>query len=744
MNTKGKIKMFLAIVNVLVGIVSIVMLLKFMNHTSLADYSINLDENSYRKISGQVLDNEGTPYNGITVNLYSNNDLVASVTTNSEGIYEFRGLKEGNYTMEYSNCNVDIITMQHIEYNKTIDNQTLDIGFIVPKNSQFFENNIVEEIKAKLKSRNIYSEKIYEYDDKAYYIKNKSIVEEVGYEIYDDLKEEKTRQIDISKNNKIVIINLLDRISPATKNPFGWISNSNDDDTPVCFYTATLGYNNGIDSTMFQPKTDKAKEYYYYTNDLQDLVENIVGLKIGEVIKTEKELGYSNSRTEIIEIEKEHDNYNTENIKTIVSMDNLQGDIETGEVLKPGYSELKTDEVDPNDETKSKYYIRGRIKDNDGNLITSTEFYVKLINLTDSSKNADIITKTGEYSFDMPQEGDEYRIEITYGIGTYNWQDYEITPTGDFTEDRSILNGKKIDYALYEEYDEMCGETLINNAISNNRDYTVTATSGVYIASRAGKDMSDIIFRERDYTTISVEKKLSKAKVTLADGQVLREEDYSGENAVQESVPAYWYIDDEIMHGATIQLEYEIKITSNKMLKNIELLDYLSYDNSTLIFDSEAKMLTDSNITNEEWSQKTSTEIESEYREKQTLKEGAIYLTRTIDKLDDVSGSYEKTIYLIASKLVTSADNNLTYDNVIEVMQYENNGQIAGKSAICGDHIQPGNYDPESYALEADTDDAKQFIITKPTGCEINEIKGISNMFDRMKNVKLYRMEERK
>ena len=734
MYSKGRVKILLAVINLFFTIVLIIMISNFISFKSFANSSINVNTNSYRRISGQVVDTNGNPYNGITVKLYNSSNIeVGSVVTNNNGEYEFLGLEKDEYTMEFLNCEVDEITTQKISYIKNKTDQTLNIGFVMPRNSSIVPNTIIDEIKAKLKSANINYSEIYEYDDYAYYINN-PVNQEIGYEIYDDIKNNISGKI--TKNDKVVIINLLDRTSPAIQNGFGWISNSNDADTPVCYYTATLGYNNSLkdlkNRELFVPKNQTAQEYYYSTDNLQDLIDNIVELKIGEIKKETQKINYTNNRTDEIVIENEHDNYNTENIIVTVSGVNTPG----AGLNNNGYDEIKDDYVDPNDDSNSEYYIRGRIKDNDGNLITSTKFYVQLINLTDPSKNADIITKTGEYSFDMPQEGDEYRIEITYGIGTYNWQDYEITPTGDFTEDRSILNGKKIDYVLYEKYNEMCEASSINNAISNNQDYTVTATSGVYIASRAGKDMSDIVFRERDYTTISVEKKLSKAKVTLADGQVLREEDYSGENAVQESVPAYWYIDDEIMHGATIQLEYEIKITSNKMLKNIELLDYLSYDNSTLIFDSEAKMLTDSNITNKEWSQKTSTEIETTYQQKQYLKEGAIYLTRTIDALSSSSGSYEKTIYLIASKLVTSADQNLTYDNIIEVMAYEeDNGQIAGETASVKDHIEPGNYDPENFynlPSEVDTDNAKRFIITKPTGGKMNKMDELFNIFMRM------------
>ena len=341
-----------------------------------------------------------------------------------------------------------------------------------------------------------------------------------------------------------------------------------------------------------------------------------------------------------------------------------------------------------------------------------------------------IIDDVNGYYFELGTDiptGSDYTLEFIYGTGKYNWQDYELDSSY-LTENRTNLNNMKIDKELYNTYDSIKKETNIIQLLAGQQheEYAIIANSNPFSVDGTTDLEFNLKLKPRTPITMSIEKTLVKAKVTLADGQVLREEDYRGEDELQESVPAYWYIDDEIMYGATIQLEYEIKITSDKELTEVEVLDYLSYDNSTLLFDKNAEMLSDTNKNNNNWEVITSTDVETSTGVF-GLKEGAIYLKST----PSGTNSTILTLHLVASKLVTPSDTDLTYDNIAEVISYKNaTGQIV-KDTL-GNYLVPGNYNPGNHNnFEEDTDKAKQFIITKPTGGE--KARKIPNIYERMK-----------
>lgn len=449
--------------------------------------------------------------------------------------------------------------------------------------------------------------------------------------------------------------------------------------------------------------------------------------------------------------------------------------------MKDGYDDWIDDEINTEHPEESKYYIRGTISDNDGTI--SEPVLVRLIN--ESDEDALIIEKiitNGEYSFDKPNEGDVFHIEIVYGLGKYNWQDYEQDENcKEFSEetDRSRLNDKPINNVLYKNYDRV--KKALDNIPKDDEDeyiaqvkdaikeeeakadeerYVVKAVSGgTHTAKKdEGETIPAFILKERTYNKIKVEKQLTKAKVVLSDGTSLREEDYSSlpsnENN-RSSLPAYWYIDDEIMHGATINLEYKITVQSDAPLTDVVLIDYLSYGNSNLLFDKNAQMLSDvgTEHTNDQssWEQINKGDVETLVKNGNiTFSEGKVYLKNKINLSQwttdpTVEMQYEKTIYLTVSKLVTNADPDLTYDNAVEVVQYTNNGKIAGIEKNNYTYAEPGSYNPntenqadintrsEGNNLGVDFDDARVFIITKPTGGQIGKMKSLNNIFERIK-----------
>ena len=88
---------------------------------------------------------------------------------------------------------------------------------------------------------------------------------------------------------------------------------------------------------------------------------------------------------------------------------------------------------------------------------------------------------------------------------------------------------------------------------------------------------------------LNLEKDLTAAKITLSDGSTLKEETFSAGDSPYD-LPVYWYIDDEIMLGATISLEYQIKLKASYDV-TVDLLDYLSYNTGSIMYNSEDSLL---------------------------------------------------------------------------------------------------------------------------------------------------------
>ena len=149
------------------------------------------------------------------------------------------------------------------------------------------------------------------------------------------------------------------------------------------------------------------------------------------------------------------------------------------------------------------------------------------------------------------------------------------------------------------------------------------------------------------------------------------------------------------------------------------------------MFDQNARILSKNNVSNSDqnWNKIDASEA-NDVRKNSTLTDENIYLLNDTGKTLAMSGENVYECYLVVSKLVTPSDDNLTYDNLAEVVSYKNeDGKIAEDNN--NNKLEPGNLEPSSKSpMEVDSDKAKQFIVTKPTGLVQKKIK---NIFFRMK-----------
>ena len=210
-----------------------------------------------------------------------------------------------------------------------------------------------------------------------------------------------------------------------------------------------------------------------------------------------------------------------------------------------------------------------------------------------------------------------------------------------------------------------------------------------------------IKIKERERFSLTVEKYVQNLKVTLADGSILV--DYNSNSNNNESCITTTAnkdqhivtIDDELIHGATLEIIYGIKIKNNCNIdcSSYTLIDYLSYDNLSLLYDKNIG-ISEGKHNYDYWTQISSNDLKEYILNGKNLESDsrfndAIYLKYEGKNLNK---GEEQIIYLGVSKiLTTSADSDLVFINEVELVQHSNTEGRKNHN-LDGNHIRVGNY----------------------------------------------------
>lgn len=272
-------------------------------------------------------------------------------------------------------------------------------------------------------------------------------------------------------------------------------------------------------------------------------------------------------------------------------------------------------------------------------------------------------------------------------------------------------------------------EKLANNtALIVNSEFEVSGADGL-----VPKEYDiEIHFKKRHEFKLEVTQKISAAQMILSNGQILKsykEEDGTSSGMIGDKI--VWDVDDELKHGATVQIEYEITVTNNSDSGDINcneftLIDYLDYNNTSLQYRSDANLITE-NKKNSDYKWTTVTDFNAlQTATKTTLDEGKTYL----QLIDSIGGGQTKTYKLVASMVITSELAIDNYQNAVEIISYKNADGRVDRSAI------PGTYNPNLGATndnEHDSAKAQEVSIIPPTGTKqkwyTQLLETILNMF---------------
>jgi len=360
------------------------------------------------------------------------------------------------------------------------------------------------------------------------------------------------------------------------------------------------------------------------------------------------------------------------------------------------------------------------IKDSNGNIIA------KLI--SDTYSEECVLTNEGKYGFNKPEPG-EYYIEFTYTGNEYNGQNY-IT-----IANNGISRNDSEEYVLNSSTEKLERRKEINNYFNtidykkteelNGTDYTNVVMTALTDKFTVLPDVIDLITPENSYTDpkvqanlglikreefeIKLNKRVDAVRFTLADGTV-----YCDEKNYSNPMHKLIIVDEELMHGATIEIEYVITVENLKALSctGVKILDYLDYNNNTMTYNENTKLLTDSSKTNADfgWEIKQKNDLDGVVKNKNILKETGQYIVSNYLE-NDIS----KELRLVVSLVISTANDadQLAYENIAEVIEYKNNigRRITDLTVI------PGNHNPENIvATENDTEVAQRVIIIPPLG----------------------------
>ena len=301
-------------------------------------------------------------------------------------------------------------------------------------------------------------------------------------------------------------------------------------------------------------------------------------------------------------------------------------------------------------------------------------------------------------------------------------------------------------------YTEMVAETAIIKLEGeyNRTESNLNDNNGTYVLKNV-----DFGLTERPKAQLELNKKVEHIKVTLANGNVLFDteqatnnliwqgaKNYNLDTKMEKNKYKYTYrdnvlsvlnrngivqitMDEEIMHGATIEITYNIEVA------NVGETDYLDQEfyykgeipsnatvvttTATQVLDYVSNNLQYNALNNNGWNAINADAV---------IKSGLVNsnLSNSLSKTNvilqaDMSkelkpGDKTDSKQLTLTQVITSQNSNddLSYENIAEIVQVANTaGRRMAFSIV-------GNQDPAQAAMEVDTSSAEQVIILPPFG----------------------------
>ena len=375
----------------------------------------------------------------------------------------------------------------------------------------------------------------------------------------------------------------------------------------------------------------------------------------------------------------------------------------------------------------------------------------------------------------------DYTLTYTWGDEIYTVQNYKGTVYDKTRYDQNVadkewykknedrrLTDAVDDYALRQEIDAELQNITNSTQTTIDKMNSSTPTMGIGIEKGAttSSGLDKLVYKisnvdfgiiERARQDIVLTKRVTAMKVTLANGRTLVDMTIGEDGSLNGTTSNVMYLppstavpqgiirlemDDELMGGASLEIEYTITATNNSELDYVNERFY-KYG----IEEGEVATITPSGIVdyldvdwefdatqNPDW--EATDENDARLDLAQTVKESREITNRKIVYTDalareKIKPTEKADVKLNVSKLMTSSE-DIELDNETEIVEIDktSGGYLYLKPPTYDAPIVPsipGNYEPGSGPqVEHDDDMAERVIITSNTGENLNFILPIS------------------
>ena len=666
-------------------------------------------------IYGQVQDESGNPVSGVKI--YLCNEKTPIVETDENGIYSvwISSQDEGNLKYEYSNQEIKSIDSKKITYKNSYN---IKVVYSLPnEDSKYIYEDILNR-----KLYQIVTDSGKEYEYAGSVVDGTNVIEEAEDKLA-PLNKASQKRIHISYTDENMAIEMIEALADKTRKlerRYELFINPIDDKVKKMFEDEVQSVI--LSRPILDPKTLNAMTA---TETLKAICDQHTTITRNE----EKDsIGFSNNQTDTFSMNEDRE--------LNIIMRNINENYNENQEQSSNSSIVNTGLGGTNE-------IHGQTKDEQENAISLVRVILKKDGLDVAEARTD---ENGNYSFTGVETGYYYVVEFIYGDETqltknikYNGQDYEtldgkisvikteenttitteyinMQSTGSYAKDDQTRrdsvnkNGQNVDYNHFINY-------IVNDSISN----LSTVSENTWMSATGEVDLRDntdnikivrgvdLVLKEREKARIKIEKKIEDIKLKLPDeSYLISKSDALGKDYILDLGGAQQMItmDEEIMHGSSIQITYGIYLYNDYSEEiKVKLYDYIAKELHFMTKDME------NNNINNNW------HISSSLIINPTMKNKILNSGRTVVESDEIiipaEGSTKTEIIL--RKVITSGE-MYEYNNDVEIGFYTNDqGRRIFVSGDVG--AIPGSFVVEdNTTIEEDTAQAPLLSIVPPFG----------------------------
>lgn len=192
---------------------------------------------------------------------------------------------------------------------------------------------------------------------------------------------------------------------------------------------------------------------------------------------------------------------------------------------------------------------------------------------------------------------------------------------------------------------------------------------------------STLKLKRRQTMELTIKKEICGIKIVLSDGSVFLEEKEDHIHWSIDEIKKIISMDDELMHGATVYVEYDITIENAGEIeaKKVTIMDALdNQEGMYLTYDPNTALITNTNKINQDfgWTSMDPSNLTTDVVDNTTRFQNARNLIQTtissVPAKQSDGSSGKASVKLVTSQVITT-DTDPVYQNEVQILSYQNN-----------------------------------------------------------------------